>query len=200
MKEEKREEWKKKLERVDWLKLGLAICLAIFWLVVGMAVYKISTNADGLDYNRIEDTEDKKVIDITNQVAELYPICPELLQAMVFYESSNNMSAKNGSCIGYMQVSTKWHADRAKQLGVSIRDGYGNILTGTDYLYELCEKYGNVALALMVYHGESDAEEKEARGEISDYARKILHLSEKLEELHGKLSTESCNSTVPKEN
>lgn len=41
MKEEKREEWKKKLERVDWLKLGLAICLAIFWLVVITAICKI---------------------------------------------------------------------------------------------------------------------------------------------------------------
>ena len=96
------------------------------------------------------------------------------------------MTAKNGSCIGYMQVSEKWHADRAKQLGVSIRDGYGNILTGTDYLYELCEKYGDVALALMVYHGESDAEEKAERGEISAYANKILDLSAKLEELHKK--------------
>ena len=105
---------------------------------------------------------------------------------MIFYESSNSMEARNGSCIGYMQVSTKWHADRAKQLGVSIRDGYGNILVGTDYLYELCKKYGDVALALMVYHGESDAEEKEARGEISTYANKILDLSAKLERLHGK--------------
>lgn len=164
----------------------LLICLGILLIFVGMAVYKISTNADGLDYNRIEDTENQTVIDITNQVAEIYPICPELIQAMVFYESSNKMSAKNGSCIGYMQVSTKWHADRAKQLGVSIRDGYGNILTGTDYLFELCEKYGDVALALMVYHGESDAEEKAERGEISAYANKILDLSAKLEELHKK--------------
>ena len=195
-----REKLKEKLNSIEGVRVVLLICIAIILIFAGMAVYKISTNADGLDYNRIEDTEDKKVIDITNQVAELYPICPELLQAMVFYESSNNMSAKNGSCVGYMQVSTKWHADRAKKLGVSIRDGYGNILVGTDYLYELCKKYGDVALALMVYHGENDAEEKEARGEISDYARKILHLSEKLEELHGKLSTESCNSTVPKEN
>lgn len=181
-----REKLKEKLNSIEGVRVVLLICIAIILLFAGMAVYKISTNADGPGYNRIEDTENQTVIEITNQVAKLYPICPELLQAMVFYESSNRMSAKNGSCIGYMQVSTKWHADRAKQLGVSIRDGYGNILVGTDYLYELCEKYDDVALALMVYHGESDAEEKEERGEISDYARKILHLSEKLEELHEK--------------
>lgn len=161
----------------------------IVLLLIGVLVNCTgATQADaaGADYNRIEETQDQKVIEITERMAELYPICPELLQAMVFYESSNKMSAKNGSCVGYMQVSEKWHADRAKQLGASIRDGYGNILVGTDYMYELCEKYEDVALALMVYHGESDAEEKAERGEISRYAEKILDLSYKLEELHGK--------------
>ena len=45
MKEERKEEWKKKLERVDWLKLGIAICLAIFWLVAITAICKIVSNA-----------------------------------------------------------------------------------------------------------------------------------------------------------
>ena len=140
----------------------------------------------GDGYSRIEQTESEEVIEITEEVGARYAICPELLQAMIFYESSNRMSAKNGGCVGYMQVSTKYHGSRAASLGVSLYDGYGNILTGTDYLAELLEDCGDVATALMVYHGERNAKKKGEAGEISDYAEKILDLSEKLERKHGK--------------
>lgn len=177
---------KEKLKKLDWLKIVIALLLIIFWLIVGTCICKITTDAEGPGYDRIEDTVNQTVIEITAKVAEKYPICPELIQAVVFYESSNRMSARNGKCVGYMQVSEKWHFDRADRLGVSIHDGYGNILTGTDYLYELCVEYGDVALALMVYNGTSDAVKLAESGIITDYARKILELSEKLERLHGK--------------
>lgn len=177
---------KDKLRGIDWTKVAIAISLAAFWIVIGICVYQIVADAAGDGYNRIEDTQNETVIEITEKVAERYAICPELLQAVVFYESSNRMSARNGKCVGYMQVSTRYHSSRAEKLGVSLHDGYGNILTGTDYLMELVEKYDDVATALMVYHGESNATEKAERGELSGYAKKILDLSEKLERLHGK--------------
>lgn len=170
------------------LQDGIILAAIIGLLLAGFSCCTSATIVDaaGLGYNYIEQTENKTVIEYTERVAEIYPICPELIQAIVFYESSNQMNARNGLCVGYMQVSEKYHTGRADKLGVSIYDGYGNILTGTDYLMELIEEYDDVALALMVYHGESDALEKAERGEISDYATKILDLSSKLERLRGK--------------
>ena len=163
-----------------WIVGGLITILFLVFAVKSIA------KADGPGYDYIEQTENQTVIEYTERVAEIYPICPELLQAMIFYESSNNPDARNGLCVGYMQVSEKYHTGRADKLGVSIYDGYGNILTGTDYLMELIEKHGEVATALMVYHGESDALKKAEAGEISEYAEKVLDLSEKLERKHGK--------------
>lgn len=177
---------KDKMRNIDWVKVAIAISLAIFWIIAGVCIYKIVSDAAGAGYNRIEDTQNSTVVEITEKVSEVYPICPELLQAIVFYESSNKMSARSGKCIGYMQVSTKYHSARAESLGVSLSDGYGNILTGTDYLMELIEKHDDVATALMVYNGSSDAIERGESGNLTSYARNILELSEKLERYHGK--------------
>ncbi len=172
-------------KRLGWTGFsGIGLILA--FVAILASVLTAQANAGGPGYSRIEQTENAAVIQYTNQVAEKYAICPELLQAMVFYESSNKMSAKNGKCIGYMQVSTKYHGGRADKLGVSIYDGYGNILTGTDYLVELLEEYDDVAYALDVYNGNSKAKYNHENGIISSYAGKILDLSEKLERHHGK--------------
>ena len=116
-----------------------------------------------------------------------YCICPELLMAIIETESSGDPKAKNGTCTGLMQVSSRWHADRMKRLGIkNLYDERGNVHVGTDYLAELIKEYGDVATALMVYHGESDALSKADRGIISVYASKILERSAELERLHGK--------------
>ena len=131
----------------------------------------------------ISKTAQKACIDYGKE----YCICPELLMAVIETESSGDPQAKNGTCTGLMQVSSRWHADRIKRLGVkSLYDERGNIHVGTDYLVELIKKHGDVATALMVYHGESDALSKADRGIISDYASKILERSAELERLHGK--------------
>ncbi len=163
-----------------------AAALILLLLAVGVCI-GISAKASGPGYEYIEQTENRRVIELTEQMAQMYPICPELLQAMIFYESSNQPGARNGSCIGYMQVNPRWHRERMDRLGVSdLYDGYSNILTGTDYLMELIKEYGDVATALMVYHGERNAERSASEGVISDYAGRILNLSSKLERLHGK--------------
>lgn len=122
------------------------------------------------------------------EIGEWYGICPELLMAIIESESSGNPDAENGSCKGLMQVSTRWHYDRMKELDVeNIFDPYGNIMVGADYLYELMQKHEDVGLVLMVYNGDSRAEDySNGNCELSNYARKILERSEALEKVHGK--------------
>lgn len=159
------------------------------------AVFSISTclgvksgASSGEWYGSIEETENQQVIELTESIAEQYPICPELLQALIFYESSNRSTvvSKWGD-IGYMQVNPKWQSGRMENLSVyDLKDGYGNILVGTDYLMELCKKYGDISLALMAYNGGEDAVEHASEEGMNAYAARILELAEKLERLHGK--------------
>ena len=169
-------------------KKGLsAIC--IFFILMSVFLVGASASAKGADYERIEDTECEEVIEITESVSEIYPICPELIQAIVFYESSNRRTvvSKWGD-VGYMQVNPRWQKESLKNLGIKdLINGYSKFLAGTDLLYELFQKYNDVAMVLMAYNvGEEKAMKMYESGEISDYARKIMDLSEKLERLHGK--------------
>lgn len=130
----------------------------------------------------------KTAVKACEKYGEEYNICPELLIAIAEKESKGDPYAENGSCKGIMQVSEKWHKDRMKRLGVTdIFDTKGNILVATDYLYELFEKYEGVGMVLMVYNGDSDAEDyMNGNTELSDYAEEILERSEELERLHEK--------------
>ena len=131
----------------------------------------------------ISNAAQKACVDYGNK----YGVCPELIMAIIETESSGNPNAKNGTCTGLMQVSSRWHADRMKRLGVrSLYDERGNVRVGTDYLAELIGEHGDVATALMVYHGESDALSKAENGIVSSYASKILERSAELERLHNK--------------
>nr|DAG52234.1 MAG TPA: hypothetical protein [Caudoviricetes sp.] len=121
------------------------------------------------------------------EYGEMYDICPELLMAMIEAESSGNPKAENGDCKGLMQISEKWHTGRMEDIGAEdIWSETDNIHIGANYLYELFNRYEDVALVLMVYNGESDAVEKAENGYISDYARKILDRSAELERWKGK--------------
>lgn len=130
----------------------------------------------------------KTAIDACEKYGKEYNICPELLMAIAEAESSGNPKAENGGCKGLMQVSEKWHKDRMKRLGVTdIFDTKGNILVATDYLYELFEKYEDVGMVLMVYNGDSNAEDyMNGKAELSGYAEKILERSFELEKKSGK--------------
>lgn len=121
------------------------------------------------------------------EIGETYGICPELLQAIIERESGGDPWAENGSCKGLMQVSVKWHKGRMDRLGVAdIFDERGNILVGADYLSELFEKYGDAALVLDIFAGDSRAESNYEDGVLSAYAKGILERSEQLERAHGK--------------
>lgn len=121
------------------------------------------------------------------EYGKMYDICPELLMAMIEAESSGNPKAENGDCKGLMQISERWHTVRMAEIGADdIWSETDNIHIGANYLHELFDRYEDVALVLMVYNGESDAVEKAENGYISDYARKILDRSAKLERWKGK--------------
>lgn len=115
------------------------------------------------------------------EVGEIYDICPELLMAIIETESSGNQYAESKGCKGLMQVNSKLHSDRMAKLGVTdIYDIKGNIMVGTDLLHELAEKYEELPVVLMKYHGERNAATKP----VSKYAQNIMNRSEELETLH----------------
>lgn len=127
-----------------------------------------------------------------------YNICPEFLIAVAKRESEFNPKAVNGSCIGLMQVSLRWHTDRMERCQVTEEEMWtvdGSMHVAADYLAELFEKYEDAALVLMIYNGDSDASAF-AQGdcEMSGYASDILTYSRELEEKHGKTGQSACGS------
>ena len=115
-------------------------------------------------------------------VCEQKDICPEFVQALIEQESNWKPDARNGDCVGLMQISERWHVDRMERLGAEkLTDPYDNILTGVDYLYELFCRYEDPAMVLMLYNGDSRAWNYWETGEMSEYARKILERAEELE-------------------
>ena len=120
---------------------------------------------------------------------ELYGICPEFLEGIAYEESRFEAAAVDSTktCHGLMQIHKASHKSRMKRLGVNnIYDVDGNILVAADYLAELFEQYEDAGTVLMIYHGEKDAVKKGERGVISNYAKRVLSMSEMYERAHGK--------------
>lgn len=119
------------------------------------------------------------------EIAQDYGLDANILIAMIEAESSGRRKVvSSAGCIGLMQISPKWHADRMAELKVDdLEDAYGNILVGADYFTELYEKYEDIYTALMCYNeGEySGAVERAERGEYSKYAEKIVARCQELD-------------------
>lgn len=126
----------------------------------------------------VQKTEEDRINEHIDYICESYPnVTPSLVRSVIMSESSFNPKAKNDSHVGLMQVSTKWHRERAKRLGVNdLYDPYGNVAVGVDYLSELIEQtHGDVAWALMIYNmGFQTAYQLHQQGKVSSYASKIL--------------------------
>lgn len=130
-----------------------------------------------------------EIVQISEELGQKYNICPELIQAICFKESSFRPDAVNGNCIGVMQVSIRWHEDRMNRLGVSdLTSVKGNMEVGVDYLYELLKQYeDDAAAALMKYNGDSRLEKMiNGTEDLSEYADEVLTLSAELERRNGK--------------
>ena len=113
-------------------------------------------------------------------IALRYAIDPMLIRSIIQQESEYLPAATNGDCLGLMQVSTRWHAQRAQKLGVTnFYDPYGNILIGVDYLAELFTTYKDPELVLMLYNMDhKTAFEMYSEGQISAYAKTVLARAE----------------------
>lgn len=123
---------------------------------------------------------------------DMYGICPEFLEAVAFKESSYIPDVSNGSCVGLMQINLNCQEqlDRMAMFGLSEEDMYdidASMIVAAHYLKELFEEYEDPAEVLMRYNGDRTGLKRyQKTGEISDYAREILQLSEELERKHGK--------------
>lgn len=123
------------------------------------------------------------------EYGEEYNICPELLMAIIEYESRGQADAENGNCKGLMQINVKYHEERMERLGVTdIFDEHGNVYVGSDYLSELSRKYDDIYMILMCYGmGEERAKSLLKKGIYkSSYAVEVCERSAELERLHGK--------------
>lgn len=129
-----------------------------------------------------------EVREISEELGNQYHICPELIQAVCFKESSFRPDAVSDDCIGIMQVSERWHKDRMERLGVTeLTDIRGNMTVGVDYLAELFNEYEDAGAALMKYNGDSRLSKLIAgTGDLSEYADEVLALSAELERRNGK--------------
>lgn len=122
-----------------------------------------------------------------NDIGKEYGVCPELLMAIIESESSGDAKAKNGSCVGLMQVDKNHTQKYLDEIGAyNIMDPVVNIEVGTIIFLEKTQYSSDVASVLMMYHGESDWREREESGHMSKYAQNILDRSAELERIHGK--------------
>ncbi|MBQ1292714.1 MAG: transglycosylase SLT domain-containing protein [Clostridiales bacterium] len=119
-----------------------------------------------------------------------FNICPELLEAIAYYESSYQATAKNGPCMGLMQVNAHIHKDRFTEAGWSEKDwddAYKNMFVAASYLHDLFVEYEDVAEVLYRYNGDTtNLERYHKSGYLSHYVQAILNKSEELERQHGK--------------
>ncbi len=156
-------------ENTSGRKENMGLLCSIYMLCV-----TISTESFELPVMSDEVLYDSYILEI----CEDYGVDPFLVKALVQHESQYDPVAKNGSCVGLMQVSTVWHKDRAERLGVTDwLDPYSNILLGTEYLSELFADYDDLELVVMLYaEKRSTAFRFHEIGKVSNAASEILYI------------------------
>lgn len=124
-----------------------------------------------------------EIQEAAEKYADEYEISPEILLAIMRYESCYVPTVQNGNCKGLMQVNAKVHKDRIERLGITdIYDIDSNIHAGADLIAEFYKEYGDYGIALGLYHGEKYAIRNGRSGNYSSYTQKILKKSAELEE------------------
>lgn len=122
------------------------------------------------------------------EVAKSYDIIEDLdclIYAMIQVESNfePNLTSSAG-CIGLMQVSPYWQADRVTKLGVTdLWDPYSNILVGVDFLEDLYYNYAHrdIVLAVMMYNMNFErAKYMYYTGKRSQYAVDVFKIFDEL--------------------
>lgn len=102
----------------------------------------------------------------------------EIVLAVIYQESRFDSTARNGSCVGYMQINMVNLEWLNREIGITdLHDPVQNLMAGTYMLGELFEKYGEANMALTAYnHGEAGARKKYfSRGKIScPYSESVI--------------------------
>jgi len=127
-------------------------------------------------------SSEEQINDYIFTICSEYDVDPFLIQSIVWHESNYIPTVANGNCLGLMQVSSYWHADRAERLGVTdFYDPYSNILLGVDFIAELQSKHKDDKLVLMLYNMKwKTAYNLYNKGIISDYAQSVLAMRNEL--------------------
>lgn len=132
---------------------------------IGKCMHEIRNSViESQEISRIsrESKKEPTVYDIYNGyvdeiVNSFYPeLDPECVKAIIYRESRYDPTAYNANTnvIGLMQISPKWHTQRAKNLGVNdLYDPYGNILVGCDILSEVMKESGSFEYAINFFAG-----------------------------------------------
>lgn len=142
-----------------------------------------SIDCESLLTTQVTNPIDEYIIDVCSRYSN---VDVNLIRSIVYHESGYNAFSVNynGTCVGLMQIYTKYHMDRAARLGVTdFFDPYSNILLGVDYISELTNNLGDIRLVLMTYNmGYKKAYNLYSNGTISGYAKSVLATAEGLEE------------------
>lgn len=150
------------------------------FLAIGLSVFLLMENNIALADDR-ETFLSEEIQGYCIEIGEKYGICPEVLMAIIERESRGVPDATNGSHIGLMQISTRWHSNRMENLDVEdLTDPYSNILVGADYLMELSHSGYEIDDALEIYNT------GRCFDGMTNYSKSILERSAELEILHGK--------------
>lgn len=119
-----------------------------------------------------------KVQDHIFKTCKKASIDPRIVIAIIWKESNYKASAvgDHGNSLGLMQIQPKWCKEKMKKLKCpNLNDPYQNITVGVSILKDYIDKDKGIKWALMAYNGgPSYANRKASRGEVSEYARKVL--------------------------
>ena len=111
-------------------------------------------------------------------------IDPTIVIGIIERESKYDASTigDNGNSLGLMQIQPRWHQARMTEYNcTNLLNPYENVCIGIDILADLIDSGNSLEWALMAYNGGSGyAYDKVSRGEVSDYAYTVLHISKNL--------------------
>jgi hypothetical protein len=121
---------------------------------------------------------DYELQDHVFDVCETSGVDSALIIAMIYHESGCDVNAigDDGRAFGLMQIHPRWNEARMYELQCwNLLDPYENITVGVDIVVELFEYGMPTEWVLMAYNGGVEyANNKINRGEVSDYALRIL--------------------------
>ena len=121
------------------------------------------------------------IAELCESAGKQYNICPELLEAIAWKESSFNPDAVNGTCKGLMQINTSVHQDKLDVYGGDWSDPHTNIYAAAMLINQLVgQGYEELGSIMSEYHGEGTPDA------YSEYTQEVSRISADLERIDGK--------------